>query len=62
MQPSHISAAIHKLMRARTPPFWLRGNPLFFHCKTSAGGSDKYTLNFDSDDMIAMLLRLWCLC
>lgn len=32
------------------------------HCKTSAGGLDKYTLNFDCDVKIAMFLPLHFLC
>lgn len=34
------------------------GVPAVFHCKTSAGGSDKYTLNSDRDVMIATSLPL----
>ncbi len=64
MQPSHLCAAIHKLMCAGIPPppLWMRKSPLFFHCKTSAGGSDKYTLNFDCDVRIAISLSLCFLC
>lgn len=42
------------------PPLGERG--LGFHCKTSAGGSDKYTLKFACDVMIATFLPLCFLC
>lgn len=43
MQPSHICAAIHKVMCAGIPPPLNERKPTVFHSKTPAGGADKCT-------------------